>query len=62
MAADLWDLEHAKAGPKKKAKYPRPYDDKTESKRRGDTAGRTVEEVKALLRNGQYFGQPQAPV
>lgn len=62
LAADLWDLEHAKAGPKKKASYPRPYGATPESKRRGNAAGRTPDEVKALLKNNQYFGMPEAPV
>lgn len=57
---DLWDLEHAKAGPKRRAEYPRAWKPSHEVRRRGDAAGRTPEEVKALLR--EHFGQPEAPV
>lgn len=58
-AADLWDLEHAKAGTKKPARYPRPIP-QNDKIRRGDAAGRTPEETKAILR--EQFGQPEAPV
>jgi hypothetical protein len=59
MAADLWDLEHAKAGAKKRATYPRPYGAPQTKVQRGNAAGRTPDEVKTILRT--RFGQP-APV
>ncbi len=59
-AADLWDLEYAKTGPKTPAKYPRPWPEPAQKKRRGNAAGRTPEQAKAMLR--EQFGQPEAPV
>lgn len=57
---DLWDLEAAKSGAKKPPTYPRVWKTPTQTRRRGDAAGRTPEEIKALLR--ENFGQPEAPV
>lgn len=59
-AADLWDLEYAKTGPKNKVRYPRPFPQPDEQVRHGNAAGRTPDEVKAILR--EHFGQPEAPV
>lgn len=59
LLMDLWDV----AAPhtyKKPKPYPRPWKTKGETRRRGDAAGRTPDEVKALLR--EHFGQPEAPV
>lgn len=61
MTADLWDLDYAKAGSKRPAKYPRPYKDPSEKKRRGNAAGRTPEQVHAALRHSGP-GEIQAPV
>lgn len=51
ILADMWDLSYAKAGAKKSERYPRPYktSDST-SKRRGNAAGRSREEVIMILR------------
>lgn len=59
-AADLWDLEYAKTGSQKPARYPRPFASGQEKTQRGDSAGRTPDEMKVLLR--QHFGQPEAPI
>lgn len=58
---DLFDLEHAKAGGKRPPKphSGRPWQDKP-TVQRGDAAGRTPDEIKAILR--EHFGQPEAPV
>jgi hypothetical protein len=57
---DLFDLEHAKANKKAKPHKGRPWADQPTTEQRGDAAGRTPEEVKAILRT--QFGQPEAPV
>lgn len=57
---DLWDLEAAKTGAKRPPTYPRVWKAAREVAQSGDAAGRTPEEVKALLR--EKFGQPEAPV
>lgn len=56
---NLWDLtaSAATAG-KRSPKYPRPWKAVGESARRGDAAGRTPQEVTALLR--ERFGQSAA--
>lgn len=62
MIADLIDLEGQKAAGKKWKSYPRPSQaNATDTRRHGNAAGRTPDEVKALLRT--HFGQPdRAPV
>lgn len=57
---DLWDLEAAKSGIKQPPTYPRVWKVTGPSEQYGDAAGRSPEEVKALLR--ERFGQPEAPV
>jgi hypothetical protein len=57
---DLFDLEHAKANRKAKPHMGRPWADKAETRRRGNAAGRSADEIKAILR--EQFGQPEAPV
>lgn len=57
---DLFDLEHAKANKKAKPHGGRPWLNKTPTQRHGNAAGRTPEQVKAILRS--QFGQPEAPV
>lgn len=47
---DLWDLEHAKAGTKEKARYPRPWPERGEVTRYGDRKGRSDAEVIEILR------------
>lgn len=50
ILADVWDLEYAKAGAKKSERYPRPFKQKSsQSKRWGNTGGRSREEVLAIL-------------
>ncbi len=57
---DLYDLEFAKAGSKKRSTYPRPFktDDGT-STRRGNTKGRSQADVLAILARA---GHGEAPV
>lgn len=60
---DLFDLEHAVNAKKKPKPHPgRPWsrDDEPATRQRGDAAGRSPEEMKALLRT--HFGQPEAPI
>ena len=60
---DLWDMTAAAAhaGSKKQPpKYPRVWKVKGDTFRRGNAAGRTPEQVMAILR--EQFGQPEAPV
>ncbi len=57
---DIWDLEAAKSGAKRPPIYPRPWKQATQTKTRGDAAGRTPDQVKAMLK--EQFGQPEAPV
>lgn len=49
---DVWDLEYAKAGTKKREQYPRPFKTKarTTTERVGNAAGRSRDEVVAHLR------------
>ena len=56
---DLWDLTYKAAGAKRPEPYPRPWK-QVHTERRGNAAGRTPDEVKAILRT--QFGQPEAPV
>ena len=50
ILADVYDLEYAKAGVKKRQPYPRPWaTDGATSTRKGNTAGRTRTEVLAIL-------------
>jgi hypothetical protein len=58
--ARLYDLEYAKTGAKKRQPYPMPWTEKGEQTRHGNAAGRTPDEIKAILRT--QFGQPEAPV
>jgi hypothetical protein len=60
MVADLWDV----AAPhtyKKPQPYPRPIKPAAPTLRHGDAAGRTPEQVKALLKAARS-GLPDAPV
>lgn len=51
ILADMWDLSYAKAGSKKRERYPRPFKQKSGSTQKwGDTAGRSRDEVEAILR------------
>jgi hypothetical protein len=59
LLMDLWDV----AAPhtyKKPKPDPRPWKVSAEVKRHGNAAGRTPEQVKALLR--EHFGHPAGPV
>ena len=48
---DVWDLEYAKAGAKKRERYPRPFKQKTGSSQRwGNAAGRSREQIVEILR------------
>jgi hypothetical protein len=58
--ARLYDLEYAKTGAKNRKPYPMPYNEGGTKTSRGNAAGRTPDEVKAILRT--QFGQPEAPV
>lgn len=58
--ARLYDLEYAKTGAKKREPYPMPWSEQGQKVSRGDAAGRTPDEVKAILRT--QFGQPEAPI
>lgn len=50
ILADMWDLSYAKAGPKKRERYPRPFKQKnTTSRKWGDVAGRSREEIVEIL-------------
>ena len=60
LLADLWDLTYKATGAKKPVTYPRPWPAPVTTRQKGNAAGRTPDEVKALLRD--HFGQPQAPV
>lgn len=55
-----YDLTFKATGAKNPTPYPRPFATDKAKSRRGNAAGRTPEQVKAILR-GQ-FGQPEAPV
>lgn len=57
---DLFDLEHTKANKKAKPHTGRPWMNKSQFVRRGDAAGRTPEQMKAILRS--QFGQPEGEV
>lgn len=58
---DLFDLEHVKAaGKKAKPHGGRPWADRGTSVRHGNAAGRTPDEVKAILR--EHFGQRELPI
>lgn len=57
---DLYDLEHAKASKKAKPHTGRPWANLAQQVRHGDAAGRTPEEVKAILRT--QFGRSDPPV
>lgn len=51
ILADQYDLSYAKTGAKDRKPYPRPYEVKDETKtRRGNSAGRSREEVEEILR------------
>lgn len=50
ILADIWDLEYAKAGAKKRERYPRPFKQKDKTQRWGKTGGRSRDEVLAILR------------
>lgn len=58
---DLWDLTAAATGTKRPPRYVRPWKDPRQTKRIGDVAGRTPEEIKALLA-GARQGLLEAPV
>lgn len=60
MVADLWDLTFAATGTKKPQKYPRPWPEKGQVRRRGNAAGRTPEQVRAIL--AEQFGRTEAPI
>lgn len=49
---DVWDLEYAKSGAKKREEYPRPFKTKgrTRTEQVGNTSGMTRDEVVAHLR------------
>lgn len=49
ILADMWDLSYAKAGAKKRERYPRPFKQAGSSQHWGDTGGRSREEVEAIL-------------
>lgn len=57
---DLWDLTAAVTGAKRPPKYTRPWKVASDTARHGNAAGRTPEEVKALLR--EHFGHSAGPV
>lgn len=48
--ADLYDLEHAKAGVKQRKPYPRPFKTKGRSQTWGKTGGRSREQIVEILR------------
>ena len=51
ILADMWDLSYAKAGAKKRERYPRPFKQKNDTAQRwGKTGGRSRDEVVAILR------------
>lgn len=56
ILADVWDLEYAKTGAKTAANYPRPFKKDQPSTRKGNAAGRSPEEIKAIL--ATQFGHP----
>ena len=47
--ADLYDLQYAKTGAKKRIQYPRPWKRDKNTQRYGNTGGRTRAEVIAIL-------------
>lgn len=50
ILADMWDLSYAKAGAKKRERYPRPFKQKnTSTQSWGNTGGRSREEIVAIL-------------
>lgn len=50
ILADMWDLSYAKAGAKKRERYPRPFKQKNDTTQRfGKTAGRSREEIVKIL-------------
>lgn len=51
ILADMWDLSYAKAGVKKRERYPRPFKTGGGSTQKwGDAAGRSRDEVEAILK------------
>lgn len=58
MLADLIDVQGQTAAGAKWKSYPRPMQPKAETRRRGNAAGRTPDQIKDLLRS--EFGQPEA--
>lgn len=51
ILADMWDLSYAKAGAKKRERYPRPFKQKAgKSQKWGDTAGRSRDQIVEILR------------
>lgn len=50
ILADMWDLSYAKAGAKKRERYPRPFKTKDNMQRWGKTDGRSRDEIVAILR------------
>lgn len=51
ILADMWDLSYAKAGAKKRERYPRPFKQKAgKSQKWGDAAGRSREQIVEILR------------
>lgn len=51
ILADMWDLSYAKAGAKKREKYPRPFKQKHDTTQRFGKAGdRSRDEIVAILR------------
>lgn len=59
LVMDLWDLTAASGGSRTPPRYPRPWRS-VDTRRHGDAAGRSPEEVKALLR--ERFGRREGPV
>jgi len=50
IRADMWDLSYAKAGAKRRERYPRPFKQKsTTSQTWGKADGRSREEIVAIL-------------
>lgn len=48
---DMWDLSYAKAGVKKRERYPRPFKQKSSTTQRwGKTEGRSRDEIVSILR------------
>lgn len=49
ILADMWDLSYAKAGAKKRERYPRPFKTAGKVQKWGDAAGRSRDEIVAIL-------------